>query len=258
MLRAVAGLALLVSLLLNFGIVDLITAIAPGPEWERVRMIEAGWGIVFGILFPIGLAAQLRRGGGPVASVQQLIVITASLAIATLLSLKAREWLLVAFWAAVTAAIAAFHPARRQLLARPRKPDPILATVAALAVVPAAIYATQMAAKHRAGFPGDDTNGFEHWTVQAALPIALVLLVALSALKTDGWRVPAITAAIGAVLFGALGVADTGSRGDVPTGWAWATLEWGLVVLLAIATAKRRGPGTWRPGRRRWSSRSRR
>jgi len=253
-LRVVAGLALVVSLVLNFGIVDLVTAVDPSPEWEPVRMLEAGWGIVFGILFPIGFAAQLRRGGGPVATIQQLAVITASLAVATLLTLKAHEWLLVGFWAAVTAAIIALHPARKRVLARPARPDPIIATVAALAVVPAAIYAAQMAAKYRAGFPGDDTNGFEHWTVQAALPLALVGLVALSALKTDGWRVPALSAAIGAVLFGALGVADTGSRGDVPTGWAAATLEWGLVVLLAVATARRRGPGTWRRGRpHRWS-----
>ena len=247
MLRVVAGLALLVSLVLNFGIVDLITAIDPSPEWEPVRMLEAGWGIVFGILLPIPLAAQLRRGGGPVATLQQLIVTTASLAIATLLTLKAHEWLLVAFWAAVTATIAALHPSRKQLLARPNKPDPILATVAALALVPAAIYAAQMAANHRAGLPGDDTNGFEHWTIQAALPIALAGLVALSALKTDGWRIPAVTAAIGAATLGLFAIVDKGSAGDVSTGWGAGALEWGIVVLLAVARATRQpAPGALR------------
>jgi hypothetical protein len=170
---------------------------------------------VFGVLLPIGLAAQLRRGGGPIATVQQLAVITASLAIATLLALKAHEWLLVAFWAAVTAAIAALHPARRRLLARPRKPDPILAVVAALALVPAAIYAAQMAANHRAGLAGDETNSFEHWTV------------------------------------------DKGGSGDLSTGWAAGALEWGVVVVLAVATAPGRASGRWRSSRRRWWSRSR-
>jgi hypothetical protein len=249
-LRIVAGLALLASLVLNFGLVDLITAIDPSPEWQPVRLLEAGWGIVFGILLPIPLAAQLRRGGGPVASLQQLVVLTAALALATLLTLKAHEWLLVAFWAAVTAIIVALHPARAQLLARPAKPDPVLATVAALALVPAAIYAAQMAANHRAGLPGDDTNGFQHWTVQAALPIALVLLVALSALKTDGWRIPAITAAIGAATLGLFAIVDKGNAGDLSTGWGAGALEWGIVVLLATARAHRRaltermrGPG---------------
>jgi hypothetical protein len=249
-LRVVAGLALVVSLVLNFGIVDLLTALDPAPEWEPVRLLEAGWGIVFGILLPIGLAAQLRRGGGPVATVQQLFVLVTALAIATLLTLKAHEWLLVGFWAAVIAAIAALHPARKQLLTRPGKPDPILAVVAALALVPAAIYAAQMAANHRAGLPGDDTNGFQHWTVQAALPIALVGLVALSALQTDGWRVPAITAAIGAATLGLFAIVDKGSAGDLATGWGAGALEWGIVVLLATARAHRRaltervrGPG---------------
>jgi hypothetical protein len=249
-LRIVAGLALLASLVLNFGLVALITAIDPSPEWQPVRLLEAGWGIVFGILLPIPLAAQLRRGGGPVASLQQLVVLTAALALATLLTLKAHEWLLVAFWAAVTAIIVALHPARAQLLAGPAKPDPVLATVAALALVPAAIYAAQMAANHRAGLPGDDTNGFQHWTVQAALPIALVLLVALSALKTDGWRIPAITAAIGAATLGLFAIVDKGSAGDLSTGWGAGALEWGIVVLLATARAHRRaltervrGPG---------------
>src|SRR3954470_10819488 len=102
-MRIAAGLALLVSLVVNFGVIDLATAIAPSPEWEPVRMLEAGWGIVFGVLYPVGFAAQLRRGGGPIATVQQLIAVTASLAIATLLTTKAHEWLLVLFWAAVTA-----------------------------------------------------------------------------------------------------------------------------------------------------------
>lgn len=231
------------SLVLNFGIVDLLTAIAPGPEWEPVRMLETGWGIVFGVLLPIPLAAQLRRGGGPVATLQQLVVTTAALAIATLLTLKAHEWLLVGFWAGITAIIVALHPARAQVFAlrgRRGQADPILAIVAALALVPAVIYAADMAANRRAGLPGDDTNGFEHWTIQASLPLALTGLVALSALKTDGWRIPAITAATGAAVFGALAVVDKGSQGDLSTGWGAGTFEWAIVVLLAIAVTHRK------------------
>ena len=232
-LRAVAGFGLLVSLVVNFGIIDLLTAVAPSPEWEPVRMLEAGWGIVFGTLLPIGFAAQLRRGGGPVATVQQLVVVTVSMAVATLLTLKAHEWLLVLFWAALTAAIIALHPARPQIFVRPRSVDPTLATLAALATVPAAIYAAQMAANHRAGLTGDDTNGFEHWTIQAALPIALALLVALSALKTDGWRIPAASAASGAATLGALAIADDGNLGDFATAWGIAATAWSALVVVA-------------------------
>ena len=105
-LRVVAGFGLLASLVVDFGIVDLLTAVAPSPEWEPVRMLEAGWGIVFGVLLPIGLAAQLRRGGGPVATMQQLAVVTAAMGVATLLTLKAHEWLLLVWSLLVVLAVA--------------------------------------------------------------------------------------------------------------------------------------------------------
>ena len=238
-LRVIAVFALLASLVVNFGVIDLLTGVAPSPEWEPVRMLEAGWGIVFGILLPIGFAAQLRRGGGPVATVQQLVVVTAAMGVATLLTLKAHEWLLVLFWVGITAAIVVLYPARSRVFVLPRRADPVLAGLAVLAIVPGAVYAAQMAANHRAGLIGDDTNGFEHWTIQAALPIALVLLVGLSALKTDGWRIPAVSAAIGAATLGALGVADDGSSGDFATAWGVATLAWSALILAALTRADR-------------------
>jgi hypothetical protein len=234
-LRVVAGLALLLSLVPNFGIVDLVTAIAPSGEWVPLRMLEAGWAIVFGVLFPVGLAAQFRRGGGPVATLQQLVVVTGALAVATLLTTKPHEWLLVAFWGAVSAAVIALHPERSRVLALRHGADPLLAALTAIAVVPAAVYAAQMAAKYRGGHPGDDTNGFEHWTVQSAAAIAIVLLVALSALKTDGWRVPAISAAVSAALLGALAIASDTGPADFPAGWGVATLVWSALLVLAAA-----------------------
>lgn len=244
-LRVVAGLALLVSLVPNFGIVDLVTAIAPSGEWVPLRMLEAGWAIVFGVLFPVGFAAQLRRGGGPVASVQQLVVLTASLALATLLTTKPHEWLLVAFWAAVTAAVVALHPARSRVVAFGRPADLRLAALAAAALAPAGVYAAQMAAHYRAGLAGDDTNGFEHWTVQSAAAIAIVLLVALSAIKADGWRIPAISAAVSAALLGAPAIASDGGPADFSAGWGVAVLAWSALVLLATASTdsarRRRG-----------------
>jgi hypothetical protein len=66
----VAGLALLVSLVVNFGVIDLATAIAPSPEWEPVRMVEAGWGIAaiaWSALMALA-AAQLTRAARQLGS----------------------------------------------------------------------------------------------------------------------------------------------------------------------------------------------
>ena len=95
-----------------------------------------------------------------------------------------------------------------------------------------------MAANHRAGLVGDDTNGFEHWTVQSALPIALVLLVLLSAFRTEGWRVPAASAAIGAAMLGALGIATDGGAGDFAAAWGAAAIGWSALVVVALVTRR--------------------
>lgn len=224
------------SLVAGFGVIDLVTALAPGPEWEALRMLEAGWGIVFGVLIPVALVVQIGRGAGPVAAVQQLVVVTTSLALATVLTTKAREWLLVLVLAVFTAVVIALHPARSRVFRASGAPDWTLAALAALAAVPAGIYAADMAANRRAGLGGDDTLGFEHWTVQSALPVCLVLLVALSAAKTDGWRVPAASAAVGGVTLGAVAL----MAGDVPanfgTGWAIGAIVWGALAGLVVLT----------------------
>jgi hypothetical protein len=233
--RLVAALGLAASLVAGFGVIDLVTALAPGPEWEALRMLEAGWGIVFGLVIPIALALQITRGAGPVAAVQQLVVVTMSLALATLATAKAREWLLVGVLTVFTAVVIALHPARSRVLRAGGSPDRALAALALLAAVPAGVYAARMAANRRHGLIGDDTLGFEHWTVQSALPVCLVLLLALSAAKTDGWRVPAASAAIGSVTLGAIAIMAGDVPANVGTGWAIATIAWGaLVGLLAI------------------------
>jgi hypothetical protein len=235
--RVIAAVGLMASLVAGFGVIDLVTALAPGPEWEALQMLEAGWGIVFGVLIPIALVVQLGRGAGPVAAVQQLVVVTASLALATLLTAKTREWLLVLVLAGFTAVVIALHPARSRVFRVGGACDRRLAALAALAAVPAGIYAVRMAANRRAGLIGDDTLGFEHWTVQSALSVCLVLLVALSAAKTDGWRVPAASAAVGSVTLGAVAI----MAGDVPAnvnpGWAIAAIVWGVLAGL-VATLR--------------------
>src|SRR6266550_1805842 len=62
--------------------------------------------------------------------------LVASLAIAALLTMKAREWPLVLAVAALALVVIAVHPARSRLALRYRAPDRVLAGLAALAVVP--------------------------------------------------------------------------------------------------------------------------
>ncbi len=140
--------------------------------------------------------------------------------------------------ATFTAVIVALHPARTRLLVAEHRPDRALAALAAVAASLACIYAEQMAAERRPGVAGDETHGFEHWTAQSALAICLVLLVALRALRTEGWRAPGASAAAGAVILGGLAsIAGGGVPGGFSIGWAIAAVAWGtLVGLMVVAT----------------------
>jgi hypothetical protein len=132
-------------------------------------------------------------------------------------------------------------PGAARIFAAGSAPDRALAALAALAAVPAVIYAEQMAGNRRAGLPGDNTLGFEHWTVQSALPLCLVLLVALSAFRTEGCRIPAASAALGAVIFGAVAIMAGDVAGGIGAGWAAAAIAWGALVGLASIL---RAPGS--------------
>ena len=79
-LKAVALVVALASLTINYGLIDLIDGYTGYIDQARNQVLDAGWGLVFGVVIPLGLLAQLpcprgaprwpltpepSRGGGP-------------------------------------------------------------------------------------------------------------------------------------------------------------------------------------------------
>jgi hypothetical protein len=133
----------------------------------------------------------------------------------------------------------ALHPARSTFLARGRRPERAMLALASVGAAPALVYAWHMASAERRDLPPADavTNGLHHWTVMAALPLLVLLLVVLAALRTSGWRIPALSASIaaGGWAISCL-LAPQSAAGSEGHAWAWATLAWAVV---ALATALR-------------------
>jgi hypothetical protein len=96
--------------------------------------------------------------------------------------------------------LVALHPARQTFLARGQRLDPVMLALAGVATVPALVYAWRMASAQRRDLPPADavSNGLHHWTVMTALSLLVLLLVLLAAQRTIGWRIPAMSASIGA------------------------------------------------------------
>jgi hypothetical protein len=187
-----AGLAL-ASLTVGFGIVDLLS---PWILHEDTQVSDVGYGALAGLVIPVGLLAQLHRPARRVAGVQQ--VAAAALACLVAGTLARERPLLVAggIVAGAVVLVAALHPARRSLLARPRPSIPLL-VLALAACLPGSQYVLHMACNERDGvLPADAHLGLQHWAALAAAALAVLFTALVAAVRTEGFAIPAFTASV--------------------------------------------------------------
>jgi hypothetical protein len=81
-LKAVALMVALASLTINFGLIDLMDGYTGYIDQARNQVLDAGWGLVFGVILPLGLLAQLRRPERRIAGLQQTAVVALALVMA--------------------------------------------------------------------------------------------------------------------------------------------------------------------------------
>src|SRR5204863_8763574 len=93
-LKVMALLFALASLTINFGLIDLVDGYTGYIDEARNQVLDAGWGLVFGVVLPLGLLAQLRRPERRIAGIQQTAVVALTLANA---GAAGEEWLYLAF-----------------------------------------------------------------------------------------------------------------------------------------------------------------
>ena len=185
-MKAVALLLALASLTINFGLIDLIDGYTGYVDQARNQVLDAGWGLVFGVILPLGLLAQLRRPERRIAGIQQTGIVALALAVA---GGAGEAWWYLALAAGIAGACAvllALHPARRTFLARGGTWTRCCSHSQPLLRLPALVYASRMASAQRRDLPPADavSNGLHHWTVMTALALLVLLLVLLAALRT--------------------------------------------------------------------------
>jgi len=242
-LKAIAAVGAVASLTINFGLIDLIDGFTGYVDQARNQVLDVGWGALFGLILPVGLLAQLRRPERRIAGPQQTAVVALALAAAGVAGEQWRYIALAAGIAGLCAVLLALHPAGQTYLDLGRRLDPMLLALAAAATVPSLIYARRMASAARHGLPPVDavSNGLHHWTVMAALALAVVLLVVLAALGTSGWQIPALSASLGS---GAWAIscllAPASAPGSAGHAWAWAALAWAVLTLATADWARTR------------------
>jgi hypothetical protein len=132
----------------------------------------------------------------------------------------------LAAWLAVVGAVYGLAVFLSRWNASRTSPSRLPLVTAATGALPWIWYAADMIEAAKQGRePTDITMGLDHWPMMAALSIALVALAAWGA------PVPAATAGIAAMAFGAIALAHPHQPASPGTAWGTAALFWGLVVL---------------------------
>jgi hypothetical protein len=241
-LKATALLVAFASLTINFGLVDLVDGFTGYVDQARNQVLDVGWGAMFGVILPLGLLAQLRWPERRIAGIQQTALVAIAIALAGAAG-EAWWYLVLAGGIAVAfALLVALHPARKTLFARGRL-EPAMLALAAVAAVPILVYALRMVRAQRRDLPPADavSNGLHHWTVMAAVAVAVLLLVLLAALGTSGAGIPAISASIAAGTWAiSCLLAPASAAGSEGHAWAWVALAWAVVTLVAAVSARTR------------------
>jgi hypothetical protein len=222
----------------GWGVIDL--SVSWSAAWNPV--LSGGWGLFFSVLVAAPFLVVAVRPGAAAPAVWTILVAAGSLLVAAVLSLEPQiVGLLV--WLLLGVAAVAFAPVVERW--HPMTPSPRLrgVTLAVVAVTgaPWLAYAWTMAGRNRENRPETDfSSGIDHYSVQAALGLALFALAVLAACWTRGTRQIGTYVCVCSLYFGALSWGWPGYPGSVGRGWAVACLVWGAAL----------GPGGWRASRR--------
>jgi hypothetical protein len=221
LLAAVCALTWLI--LPGFGLIDL--SVTWSSDWPEV--LEAGWGLFFTVVVASPFVLVVVRLRGSMPGTPQLAVATLCLAAATV---AAEEWRL-----GLLTALVALEAVAVGVLARPwwrwrptGRSLPVL-VLGVAGIVPWVIYALEMFSRnreHRAD--SDHSVGIDHYSVQGALGLALVLLPVAAGLRRELGPFVPVCAGICAVYLGLVSVAWQDAAGRLGTVWSVLAILWGL------------------------------
>ena len=235
--RGLAGLfAVSWVVLPGFGLIDL--SVTWNADWPQV--LEAGWELFSTVIVGAAFVLIVARPRASAPAVAQLLVAALSLGVSAVIAEETRLlWLagVLALQIVIVGGLSpnAWYRGMDISVSRPTVSRPLL-LLAGLGVAPWLAYALHMWASNRQGRPGDVTLGIVHYSVQGAL--ALALLPVLAALRPDVFPFLATCAGVAATYLGLVSVAWPNSLAGLGQAWSVAAMAWG-VALLAVTLAQR-------------------
>lgn len=243
-----------------------------GAVSHRVHEIAFGWIFVMSLA---GLLAHVRRPEQRIAQMYQVAIALWLFVGVTLVVNRFFDPIIGAFLL-IPLLLVALHPARAELLRPSFNVSKTLAVAAALAVVPLLVFsvvefrigleASRLAPQifedldddateaefNAAAREGTSSNEeleqvlhFGHWSAMAAFSLIIAGLAALTAARPPGWRLPAWSAGLSAVIFGLASIANPGDASAINTLWAVLAIAWGIgFIIVAERISREHEPTT--------------
>lgn len=238
-MRAVAVLFAVFWGFFFFGLIDLLVFLQ-GPEFLPSFQLETGWGLFFLIIVAVPLLAIAVIPDAVLpAALQQVSAAGVAIAIGAGLSGSPEHVIPAAGVAATALTVAAVGRVRIPLPSLRRWSWAPGALVVASAG-PCAAYALMSAGAAREGLRADETWGLDHWPIQAALAVGVVLLGALATTRPRGWFLPTWCVGMCATWFGVASWRYPDVDASLGRPWGAAAIVWGLAFVATTHLAATR------------------
>jgi hypothetical protein len=134
---------------------------------------------------------------------------------------------------------AALHPARADLLSWRGIGHPAPAALTAVAAIPLLLYAAAQIGLQRAAVPQDPHAEMGHWLLMGAYALTILFLAAVSVTRPSGWRLPAWSAGLLALLLGLVSLLHPNQASGVGAAWGLLALGWGIMFVAAAEWSRR-------------------
>jgi hypothetical protein len=221
-----------------FGLITLVLGWFEAVHGVAGPVTDLGYGALVGIIQTMGVLLQLRAPEGKIAGVQQTALVVPALLIGSVVASDSQNVLPALVLVPALGILLALHPARGEFLRRGAGLSPKLLVITVLGAIPLCAYALDMGAEARdlAGPP----HHVQRLSTMAALAIAIVLVALLAALRTHGWRIPAWSAGMAAIVFGLASIVFPDQRGAEGRGWGGVAIAGGVLFIVVAEFERRR------------------
>jgi hypothetical protein len=249
---------------------------------HRVHVIIFGWAFVLSF---VGLLVHLRRPQIKVAQMYQVLIVIAFLLATTVVVDRLIDVFVVLFLV-LPPVLVVLHPNRSALLRPTLNVSRTLLALALVAAVPllvdsfvqiriglsAARVAPEIdeqledlddnisdeeferelnAAARRvtdSRQEAEEAVHFGHWSAMGAFNLIVAGLALMASLRPPGWRLPAWSAGLSAILFGLTSIANPGDASALNGYWSVLAIAWGVgFIVIAEATRRESEPHAFMP-----------